>query len=219
MREIPQSADTSSGGAAFGFCPAGTEGPRPASPYVRYMTRRFDFADAWWFRVPLRFVVLAVTVFTLISLEPALLDRASPDHLRALFGIGMLAFFMLGAVVFMVSLDDSYVQIEEGVVTVRFESFFHVDFLASDVISVAPVDPHPRWRYRWGLATNFHDRVSCSHGGQLVEVQLEHPCVVRLWPRTLHVTRFWLAARDYRALMAALEPGSFRSLDALPAAA
>lgn len=183
------------------------------------MARRFDFADAWWFRMPLRALVLAVCVFTLVSLEPALLDRASPDHLRALFAIGVLGFFILGAVVFMVSLSDSYVEIEDGVVTVRFETFFHVDFPLADVVAATPIDPRPRWRYRWGLATNFRDRVSCSHGGQLVEVQLARPCVVKLWPRTLHVTRFWLAAKDDRGLVDALEHYRSSGVDVRRAAA
>jgi hypothetical protein len=163
-------------------------------------------------------VVLGVTVFTLISLEPALVDRGSPDHLRALFGIAVLGFFMLGTVVYMVSLGDSYVEINGGTVTVRFEAFFHVEFPIMDVVHVTTIDPKPHWRYRWGLATNFHNRVSCSHGGQLVELELARPCVVKLWPRTLQVTHFWLATKDYRRLIAALESSRRTVVDARAAA-
>jgi hypothetical protein len=136
-----------------------------------------------------------------------------------LFAISVLACFIFGAVVFMVSLGDSYVEIEDSVVTVRFEAFFQAAFSLDDVVSATPIDPRPRWRYRWGLATNFRDRISCSHGGQLVEVQLARPCVVKLWPRTLHVTRFWLAAKDHRAFVDALEPGRSGAPATRPAAA
>jgi hypothetical protein len=182
------------------------------------MTERFDFADAWWFRVPLRIVVVSVTVFTLVSLEPALVDGNSPDHFRALAGLCVLSAFLLGAAVFVASLDESYIEVRGDIVSVRFESFFGVEFPIGDVARVAVIDPRPRWRYRWGLATNFRDRVSCSHGGQLVEIELAKPCVVKLWPRTLEVTRFWLAARDHRGLMGALEAGRGSSFEASPAA-
>ena len=183
------------------------------------MTQRFEFADAWWFRVPLRIVVVSVTVFTLLSLEPALVDGHNPDHLRALAGVCILAAFLVGAAVFTASLGESYIEIRDEVVSVRFESFFGVEFPLRDIVRVQEIDPRPRWRYQWGLATNFHDRVSCSHGGQLVEVELASPCVVKLWPRTLEVSRFWLAARDYRGLIGALEPGNSSAFQAVPAAA
>jgi hypothetical protein len=190
----------------LGFRPAETEGPRlamsPASPSS--MTQRFDFADAWWFRIPLRITVLVVTVFTLLSLEPALVDEASPDRWRALAGVGVLAIFLVGTAVFIAALGDSYIEVEERVVRVRFESFFGADFPLDDVARVAAIDPTPRWRYRWGLSTNFRDRVACSHGGQLVEIELERPCIVKLWPRSVPVTKFWLATTDHLALIEAL---------------
>ena len=190
----------------LGFRPAETEGPRPAFPQL-LMPRRFDFADAWWFRVPLRLVALAVSVFTLLSLEPALVDGSNPDHLRALAGVSVLAFFMVASAVFVVSLGDSYIEVDDRVIHIRFESFFGVDVPIADVRRVTKIHPRPNWRYRWGLATNFRDRVSCSHGGQLVEIELERPCEVKLWPRTLQVTTFWLAAKDHDALIAALDRG------------
>ena len=168
------------------------------------MPRTFDFADAWWFRGTLRLVVLAVSVFALLSLSPALLDPSSPDHGRALFGIAVLSFFVVGAVLFMVSINDSYVVIDDADVIVRFEGFFNAAFPVEHIVAVTPIDPRPRWRYRWGLATNFRDRISCSHGGKLVEIALAHPVEIKLWPRTLHVTRFWLAVRDHRAFTTAL---------------
>ena len=173
--------------------------------------RRFDFADAWWFRIPLRVVVVSVFVFTLMSMEPALTDRSSPDHVRALVGITVLAVFVVLAVAYMVSLSDSYVEIDRGLVFVRFESFLHFAFRLEDIESVEVINPRPAWRYRWGLATNFRDRISCSHGGQLIEIRLRNPCRIRLWPRTLLVRRIWLAPRRWQELIAAMS-----ALDATP---
>ena len=164
------------------------------------MREHFEFRNAIWFRAPLRFVVLAVSVFALMSLYPALRDVANPDHGRAIVGMLVLGAFVLAAAVFLVSMNDGYVEIDELSVTVRFESFFNVRFPLADIVRVQPIDPHPRWRYRWGLSTNFRDRVACSHGGRLVEIELARPCTVRLWPRTLEVPRLWRAVRDAGAL-------------------
>ena len=169
------------------------------------MTTHFEFADAWWFRGPLRLVTLAVMVFSLLSLYPALLDRANPDHYRAIWGIVVLSVFVFGAVAFITSINDSYVDIEDGVVTLRFESFFGTRFSVDQISSVTVINPKPRWRYRWGLATNWRDRISCSHGGQMVEIELSQPHEIKLWPRTMHISRFWLAPRDHVVFVAAIE--------------
>ncbi|HLB23929.1 MAG TPA: hypothetical protein VJP07_07525 [Dehalococcoidia bacterium] len=168
------------------------------------MSQQFEFRSAIWFRAPLRLVVLAVTVFALMSLYPALRDAANPDHGRALAGMAVLGAFVVLAVVFMVSMNDGLVEVDNNNVTIRFESFFNARFPVEDIAAARPVDPRPRWRYRWGLSTNFRDRVVCSHGGQLVEIELSRPCHVRLWPRTLVVTRFWLGVRDAGAFLDAL---------------
>ncbi len=169
------------------------------------MTTRFDFADAWWFRGPLRALTIAVIVFTLLSLAPALTDGTNPDHVRALFGIVVLSAFVLGAVLFWVAISDSYVEVSGDTIAVRFESFFNVRIPVEGIVDVRPLDPQPRFRFRWGLATNFRDRISCSHGGRMLVLTLSEPVTVRLWPRTLLVTRFWLAVPDDQAFTAAIE--------------
>ncbi|MBI5289517.1 MAG: hypothetical protein HY873_11160 [Chloroflexi bacterium] len=168
------------------------------------MPRRFEFRNAYWFRAPLRLIVVAVTVFALMSLYPALSDAANPDHGRAILGIGVLGAFILLAAFFMVAMNDGCVEIGDEYVTVQFESFFEVQVPLRDIVSVTIVEPRPRFRYLWGLSTNFRDRVACSHGGQLVQLELGHPCRTRLWPRTLYVTRFWLGVRDPRGFAAAV---------------
>ena len=168
------------------------------------MPRRFEFRNAYWFRAPLRLIVVAVSVFALMSLYPALSDAANPDHGRAILGIAVLGAFALVAAYFMVAMNDGYVEVGDEAVTVRFESFFEVRVPLADIVGVTVVDPRPRFRYLWGLSTNFRDRVACSHGGQLVQIELGRPCPTRLWPRTLYVTRFWLGVRDHQALVAAV---------------
>ena len=170
-----------------------------------FMTTRFEFADAWWFRGPLRTLTIAVIVFTLLSLAPALTDGTNPDHARALFGIGVLSAFVLGAVLFWVAISDSYVEVSRDAIAVRFESFFNVRIPVEDIVDVRPLDPQPRYRFRWGIATNFRDRISCSHGGRMLAITMSEPVTVRLWPRTLFVTRFWLAVPDDRALLSAIQ--------------
>lgn len=169
------------------------------------MRSRFDFADAWWFSGPLRALTIAVIVFTLLSLTPALTDGSNPDHVRALLGIGVLAAFVVGAALFVVSVSDSYIEIAPDTIEVRFESFFNVRIPVEDIADVRLLDPQPRFRFRWGLATNFRDRISCSHGGRLIALTMSEPVTVRLWPRTLLVTRFWLAVPDDQALLAAIQ--------------
>jgi hypothetical protein len=158
---------------------------------------RFEFYDAVWFRVPLRVVMLTVSVFALLSLSPALADTQSPDHVRAIVAMALLAAFVLGGVVFTVSISDGGVEVNGEGVTVRFESFFRAVIPIENIVAVRCISPRPGWRYRWGLSTNWLDRISCSHGGQMVEIVLARPHVVRLWPRRVEVTRLWLAVRDH----------------------
>ena len=47
--------------------------------------------------------------------------------------------------------------------------------VAGATVAIAPIDPRPHWRYRFGLSTNFVDRIACSHGGRLVEITLARP--------------------------------------------
>jgi hypothetical protein len=88
------------------------------------MPRRFHFADAFWFRVPLRILVLVVAVFALVSLYPALAGGTRDEHERALFGLTVLGGFMIAAAVFAVAINDSHVEIDEEYMHVRFEAFF-----------------------------------------------------------------------------------------------
>ena len=168
------------------------------------MEKRFYFADAFWFRVPLKALVLAVAVFAFLSLYPALTNGSASDHEHALFGLTVLGGFMLAAAMFTVAIDDSHVEIGDEFVHVRFEAFFSARIALADIIGVRSVDPRPRWRYRFGLATNFDDRISCSHGGAMVEIVLARPQMTRLWPRVLPVTRFWVAVREHEAFAAEL---------------
>jgi hypothetical protein len=169
------------------------------------MHRRFDFATAFWFRVPLKVLVLCVTVFALLSLVPALLDGNADDVRRAIFGFTIVAMFVALASTFAVAINDSYVEIDGRTLYVRFEAFFGMEVPLADIVSARFVDPRPRWRYRFGLSTNFVDRIACSHGGRFVEVTLAHPWRTRLWPRHIGVTRVWLAVNDADGLLSMLE--------------
>jgi hypothetical protein len=183
------------------------------------MRRRFHFADAFWFRVPLKALVVAVTVFAVLSLYPALIHGTRQDHERALFGFTVLAAFIVAATVFTVAVNDSYVDIDGKSLFVRFEAFFAMEVPLADVVAVRRIDPRPRWRYRFGLSTNFEDRISCSHGGPLVEIELSRPHNARLWPRRIPVTRLWLGLRDADALLAVLDRVTQRDFTADLAAA
>ena len=168
------------------------------------MLHQFHFADAFWFRVPLRTIVVALAVFAILSLYPAVGNGTSQDQQRAIFGFTILAAFIVTASVFNVAMDDSHVTIDAGEVHIHFEAFFDARFQLADVIGAREIDPRPRWRYRFGLSTNFEDRIACSHGGKLIEIELERPCPTRLWPRTIRVRRFWVAVREHDELLAAL---------------
>lgn len=167
--------------------------------------RRFEFATAFWFRVPLKVLVLSVTVFALLSLVPALIEGNAQDVQRAIFGFTVVAFFVTIASTFAVAINDSAVEIDGDTLFVRFEAFFNMSVPLNDIAAVRTIDPRPRWRYRFGLSTNFVDRIACSHGGRFVEVVLSRPWRTRLWPRQIEVTRLWLAVTDADALLATLE--------------
>lgn len=184
------------GHAASGLSPDGTEGRRSVSPN-QLMEKRFHFADAFWFRVPLKALVLAVAVFAFLSLYPGLLNGTRQDHERALFGLTVLGGFMVSATVFIVAINDSHVGIDDDAIHIHFEAFFVATIPIADIVGVREIDPRPHWRYRFGLSTNFDDRIACSHGGRFVEIVLAGPQLTRLWPRRLPVTRFWIAVREH----------------------
>lgn len=161
------------------------------------MEKRYHFADAFWFRVPLKALVLAVAVFAFLSLYPGLLNGTRQDHERALFGLTVLGGFMVTATVFVVAINDSHVEVGDEAIHIHFEAFFVATIPIADIVAVRTVDPRPRWRYRFGLSTNFEDRIACSHGGRFVEIELARPQLTRLWPRRLPVTRFWIAVREH----------------------
>jgi hypothetical protein len=183
-------------------------------PEARAMPRRYHFADAFWFRRPLKALVVVVFVFACLSLYPALTNGTSQDHERALFGLTVLGGFVISAVLIWVAMDDSYVEIEDGHLSIRFEAFFRMEIALADIVRIAPIDPRPRWRYRFGLSTNFEDRIACSHGGQMIEIELASPAPARIWPRSIAVRRLWLAVREYEAFLADLRSAAPRAFAA-----
>jgi hypothetical protein len=160
------------------------------------MTRSFQFHDAFWFRVPLRTLVIGLCVFGILSLWPALWRNDAHDQARAAFGLVVMGSFAVIASIFTVAVNDGYADIDGDELVIRFEAFFNARVPLTDIVGVRAVDPRPHWRYRFGLSTNFVDRISCSHGGSLVEVELAHACVTKLWPRHIPVQRFWLGVRE-----------------------
>lgn len=175
------------------------------------MTQRFHFADAFWFRVPLKTVVVALCVFGILTLWPALWRSETHDQLRAIFGFAVLGSFASIASIFTVAVNDCWVDIDDIDVRIRFEAFFNVSVPLADIVSVRAIDPPRRWRYRFGLSTNFEDRISCSHGGRLVEIELARPCATKLWPRRIPVRRFWLGVHQPDAFVAAVRAASARA--------
>jgi hypothetical protein len=165
------------------------------------MSSTFHFADAFWFRVPLKVLVLTVTVFACLSLYPAFVEGGAGERERALFGVAVVLGFAGMAAIFAVAINDSYVELNADALYIRFESFFEAEIPARDIVRVSYIDPRPAWRYRFGLSTNFDDRISCSHGGRFVEIELARPWRTRLWPRQVLATRFWLAVREHEALI------------------
>lgn len=168
------------------------------------MTRRFDFVPAFWFRVPLKVLVLCVLVFGFLSVGPTLTNGTPEEMERAVVAIMIVMFFTATATTFAVAVNDSYVEIDDESLYVRFEAFFNMEVPLADIVAVRRIDPRPRWRYRFGLSTNFHDRIACSHGGRFLEVELARPWRTRIWPRHIGVTRLWLAVKDDAALLDAL---------------
>jgi hypothetical protein len=168
------------------------------------MSRRYVFASAYWFRWPLRALVIAVSVFALVTLYPALADGTQSDLQRALFGLLVVGVFVVIATVVSVAIDDSYIEIDDHELTLRFEGFFGMKIPLENVTTVEHIAPAPRWRYRWGLSTDWTDRIACSHGGALVEVKLARPQRARLWPRDVPVRRLWLGVREPDAFIAHL---------------
>lgn len=181
--------------------------------------RRFRFQDARWFRLPLRAVVIVLFTFALLNLYPALTRGAPNDHERAVFGLTVLAAFTVLAAVLAVAINDSYVEIESERLFIRFEAFFNVHVPLADITELSIIDPTPRWRYRFGLSTDFHGRVACSHGGRIVEVELSRPCRVKIWPRMHAVHRFWLGLEDPEAFIEDLQARLARLEVETPAAA
>ena len=168
------------------------------------MATRFHFADAFWFRLPLKTIVVGLSVFAILTLYPALGNGTTDDQQRAVFGFTVLMAFVVMASIFAVAINDSHVLIEDTTLHVRFEAFFNTRFPLADIVRVTEIDPRPRWRYRFGLSTDFEERISCSHGGPLVEIELAQPCSTRLWPRRIPVRRFWLAVIEHDEFLAAL---------------
>jgi len=166
------------------------------------MTRRFHFADAFWFRVPLRAVVVAMAVFALLSLWPAILQGSPDDRQRAVFGLVVAGGFVVMASIFAVAVDDGHVEVDGETLRIRFEAFFHARVPLADVVAVRAIDPQPRWRYRFGLSTDFVERIACSHGGPLVEIELARACETKLWPRRIRARRFWLGLREHDEFLA-----------------
>ncbi len=168
------------------------------------MTKRFLFHDAFWFRVPLKTVVVGLCVFGILTLWPAFWRNDAHDQARAAFGLVIMVAFALLASIFTVAVNDGYVEIDDDELVIRFEAFFNARVALTDIVTVGRVDPRPQWRYRFGLSTNFVDRISCSHGGALVEIELAQACVTKLWPRHIPVRRFWLGLREPETFIANL---------------
>lgn len=178
----------------------------------------FEFHNAWWFRRPLRIVTVLVSAFALVALHRALLDASDPDHNRAFAGLAVIVAFLLLSVWFSASINDGLVEIADGRLHVRFESYFNANFPLGDIAAVRRIDPQPKWRYSMGLSTDWKERISCSHGGDMVEIEFAHPHELRIWPRTIWVRRLWLAVTDADAFIAALSPSQSAQTRAAEAA-
>ncbi len=168
------------------------------------MVRRFNFTDATWFSTPLKILMVATSVFAMLALYPAFGQGTASDQHRAIFGLAiMLGFVAIGCVV-SVAMRDGCVTLTGDAVLVRFEAFFSMRIPLSNIVSVSKLDEQPRWRYRFGLSTNFRDRIVCSHGGQLVELELADVMQAKVGFRTIGLRRLWLAVEDDGAFLEAL---------------
>lgn len=162
------------------------------SSRVTGAVRRYHFRDAAWFRTPLKALMVGMAAFAALSLYPAFVQGTPDDHRRAIFGLTvLLAFLAMGCIV-NVAMTEAHADIGDERLDVLFEGFFTIAVPLADIMDVREITPGPTWRFRWGLSTNFRDRVACSHGGQLVEIELATPIVTRLWPRRIAVRRLWL---------------------------
>jgi hypothetical protein len=166
-----------------------------------YPEREFQFADAFWFRVPVKVVVITITAFALVTIWPALVDGTGEERGRAVFALALITFFVAVATTFAVAINESYVQLDDRSLHVRFEAFFSATFPLADISAVREIDPRPRWRFRFGLSTDFRERICCSHGGRIVEIELRRPWQTRIWPRHIGVRRVWLAVKQHDALI------------------
>jgi len=167
--------------------------------------QRFHFADAFWFHVPAKIVVITVTAFALVTIWPALTEGTPSERERATFALAAVTFFVAVATTFAVAINDSYVELDGRTLYVRFEAFFSAEVPLTNIVAIREIDPRPRWRFRFGLSTDFRERICCSHGGHLVEVELRNAWHTRIWPRQIAVRRFWFAVREHRALIDALQ--------------
>jgi hypothetical protein len=167
--------------------------------------RRFHFADAYWFRVPAKVVVITVTAFALVTIWPALTDGTPDEQHRAMFALAAVIFFVAVATTFAVAINDSYIELDDRSLFVRFEAFFSAEVPLADITAVREIDPRPRWRFRFGLSTDFRERICCSHGGKIIEIELRHVWRTRIWPRQIAVRRFWFAVREHRPFLEALQ--------------
>ena len=139
-------------------------------------------------------LTIAVIVFTLLSLAPALTDGTNPDHIRALFGIGGACGVCCRRGFVRVAVGDSYVEVTDDAIFVRFESFFNM--------------AHPRLRTSWTCGRSVPQprfRLSLGAGDELSRPHLvfarrEDDCdhdggtgpTVRLFPRTCSSPRLCL---------------------------
>lgn len=169
------------------------------------MPQRFRFASVRWFRLPLKVVLIATAVFALMSIMPSLTDGTGPEQRRALIGLlAVIGFVSLGAAL-SAGLADSIIEIDDAALAVRFESFMHITVPLAAIAAVRAVDPQPRWRYRFGLSTDWRERISCSHGASMVELELSEPVNVKLWPRAVAMHRLWLGVEERDAFIDALQ--------------
>ena len=155
----------------------------------------------------MKVVVISVTAFGLVTIVPALTEGTPGDRQRALVALAAVMMFVAIATTFAVAIGDSYIDVDDRSLFFRFEAFFSAELPLADIVAVREIDPRPRWRFRFGLSTDFRERICCSHGGRIVEVELRRARPTRLWPRRIGVRRFWLAVAEHDEFIAALRAG------------
>jgi hypothetical protein len=164
----------------------------------------FAFRDPWWFRRPLRLLTVTIAALSLAAIHPPPTDGASPDHLRTLVGLGLIIGFLVMSAWFSVSVGEGRIEVADGQVFVDFESYFHLAFPVAGVAGARRIEPRPKWRYSMGLSTDWRDRICCSHGGQLVEIEFAEARELQIWPRRIALRRLWVGVTDPDALIAVL---------------